>query len=211
MFIIHHPSAASTMAYQFESVTIGKDGALVTLTCQEIEQDDIEGLETIRIALPLEVVAGGDAEAQAIAWLTSPVGTFSGAEIVADDEFAFRSRQIVMQRRVKATRNALWVGVASTSVGPVNIDMTSRDNMQGLVNMFTIAEEMGEPIATVSYTMADNTDQDFDAAEFKALALEVGLFINATHLRKRILDGEIAAAATVAELETIDIDAGWPA
>ena len=53
------------MAYQFESVTIGKDGALVTLTCQEIEQDDIEGLETIRIALPLEVVAGGDAEAQA--------------------------------------------------------------------------------------------------------------------------------------------------
>ena len=87
MFIIHHPSAASTMAYQFESVTIGKDGALVTLTCQEIEQDDIEGLETIRIALPLEVVAGGDAEAQAIAWLTSPVGTFPGAEIVADEDF----------------------------------------------------------------------------------------------------------------------------
>ena len=60
------------MAHQFESVTIGKDGALVSLTCQEIEQDGIDGVDTVRIALPLEVVAGGDAEAQAIAWLTSP-------------------------------------------------------------------------------------------------------------------------------------------
>ena len=59
--------------------------------------------------------------------------------------------------------------------------------------------------------MADNTDQDFTAAEFKALALEVGLFVNATHQRKRILDAEIAAAVTVADLEAIDIDAGWPA
>ena len=58
--------------------------------------------------------------------------------------------------------------------------------------------------------MADNTDQDFSAAEFKALALEVGLFINATHQRKRVLDGEIEAATTVADLEAIDIDAGWP-
>lgn len=211
MFIIHHPSRSSTSAYQFESVTIGKDGALVSLTCQEIEQDGIDGVDTVRIALPLEVVTGGDAEAQAIAWLTSPAGSFPGAEIVADEEFEFRSRQIVMERRVKAIRNALWVGIATTSAGPVNIDMTSRDNMQGLVNMFTIAEEMGEPIATVSYTMADNTDQDFSAAEFKALALEVGLFVNATHQRKRTLDAEIAAASTVAELEAIDIDAGWPA
>jgi hypothetical protein len=211
MFIINHSSRSSTSAYQFESVTIGKDGALVSLTCQEIEQDGIDGVETVRIALPLEVVAGGDAEAQAIAWLTSPAGSFPSAEIVADEEFEFRSRQIVMLRRVKATRNALWIGIATTSAGPVNIDMTSRDNMQGLVNMFTIAEEMGEPIATVSYTMADNTDQDFTAAEFKALALEVGLFVNAAHQRKRVLDGEIASAATVAELEAIDIDAGWPA
>ena len=191
MFIIQHPSAASTMAHQFESVTIGKDGALVSLTCQEIEQDGIDGVDTVRIA--------------------SPAGSFPGAEIVTDEDFAFRSRQIVMERRVKAIRNALWVGIATTSAGPVNIDMTSRDNMQGLVNMFTIAEEMGEPIATVSYTMADNTDQDFTAAEFKALALEVGLFVNATHQRKRILDAEIAAAVTVADLEAIDIDAGWPA
>lgn len=210
MFIIHHPSRSSTLAYQFESVTIGKETALVTLTCQEIEQDGIDGVEAVRIALPFEVVAGGEAEAQAIAWLTSPAGSFPGAEIIADEKFEFRSRQIVMLRRVKAMRNALWVGIATTSAGPVNIDMTSRDNMQGLVNMFTIAEEMGEPIATVSYTMADNTDQEFTAAEFKAVALEVGLFVNATHQRKRVLDGEISAASTVADLEAIDIDAGWP-
>ena len=210
MHIIHHPSRSSTSAYQFQSVTIGRDSALVSLTRQEIEQDDIEGLEAVQIALPLEVVAGGDAEAQAIAWLTSPVGSFPGAEIVADEDFAFRSRQIVMQRRVKVKRNALWVGIASTSAGPVNIDMTSRDNMQGLVNMFTITEEMGEPIETVSYTMADNTDREFTAAEFKAIALEVGLFVNAAHQRKRVLDGEIAAAATVAELDSINIDSGWP-
>lgn len=210
MFIIHHPSRTSTSAHQFESVTISKDTALVTLNCQELEQPGIDGVETVKIAVPVDVVSSGDAEAQAIAWLTSPAGSFPGAEIVADENFVFRSRQIVMERRVKAKRNALWVGVATTSAGPVNIDMTSRDNMQGLVNMFTIAEEMGEPIATVSYTMADNTDQEFTAAEFKALALEVGLFINATHQRKRVLDGEIEAATTAAELESIDIDSGWP-
>lgn len=109
--------------------------------------------------------------------------------------------------RVKELRELAKDGGLTTPLGPLETDPDSRTNINGAVQMATI---LGEQFS-IQWRMSDNTvTEPLDAATMVNLGIMVGLHINACQLRKNELDAAIAAAATLEDLTTIDLEAGWP-
>ncbi len=108
--------------------------------------------------------------------------------------------------RVKALREKAKDGGIVTSWGPLETDPDSRTNINGAVQMATI---LG-PQFSIVWRMRDNSEVTLNAAQMIQLGLLVGQHVSACQYRKNELDAAIAAAATAAELEAIDLEAGWP-
>jgi len=130
--------------------------------------------------------------------------------LVPSTERMIREVTTGLLRDIKLKRDNLWQDVATTTFGPVNINAQSRDNIQGILEMFKIAAELGQPISEVEFTMADDQDISFTHQQFRQMALQVGLYVNSAHRRKRDLQAEIEAAETLEDLLAIDINSGWP-
>lgn len=156
-------------------------------------------------------VMTGDLEENIALYLTSEGQPYAGGVIVDDEEYLFHAHRLALLKKVKAKRNELWLGVAPTQFGPVNIDSESRDNIQGLLDMFKIAEELGAPIENIEFTMANDEDETFTELQFKQMSLAIGLYVNQVHRKKRDLQALIEAAETTEDLLAIDIETGWPA
>ncbi len=107
---------------------------------------------------------------------------------------------------VKALRDAKQGGGCATSFGRVDTDLSSRLNIAGAVSMAAIAGAA----FSVEWRMSDNSVVTLDGAQMTGMGVAVGQFVAACQARKNVLDAEIQAAATLAELELIDVEAGWP-
>lgn len=112
--------------------------------------------------------------------------------------------------QAKAKRDAHDQGVATTPFGPVQADDSSKVKISGLVQMAQLSLAAGAPFSE-TFTMQDNTLVDLNANEMIQLGISVGQHVSLTHAKGRELREAIQEAQTLAALEAIDIDSGWPA
>lgn len=114
--------------------------------------------------------------------------------------------KIEMLERVRGKRNDVeWSG-CQTPYGRIDTDPDSQRKVGGGA---TAALALGASF-TKEWRMADNSLVTLDAAKMIEVGLIVVAHVDACQQRKNDLDAHINAAATIAELEAIDVEAGWP-
>lgn len=143
-------------------------------------------------------------------WLVSEQGTLAGGIIAEEGELEFIALQMSMLMKLKAMRDSLRDGTAPTPFGLVNTDMVARDNLFAVDRLLQLASKHGQPLNSVLFTMADDQDVELTSDEFEQMMLAIGVHGFAVHRRKRELQAEIQAAQTLAQLEAIDLEVGWP-
>ena len=113
-------------------------------------------------------------------------------------------------QRVKERRDEVIDGGAPVQgVGTFDSDMLSRINITGAVSMAQIALSQQQAFS-ISWTLADNTVVQLNAAQMIGVGATVGQFVAAAHANAQVLRAAIEAAADHDELSAIDIGAGWP-
>ena len=131
-------------------------------------------------------------------------------EVIALPELNPEPLRALLWQQVKAKRDAVIDGGASTPAGAVDSDEKARDNIAGAALAALIAKGAGAAYS-VDWTLLDNSVATFDADMMIAVGLAVMAHVNAAHDRARTLRSAIEAAADAAELLRIDIASGWPA
>ena len=111
--------------------------------------------------------------------------------------------------QVKATRAEKYL-LAPTPFGLADADTESRGFINGVVSMALIAKAAGSAFEQV-FKLADNSRVTLDADEMLIFGVSVAQHIDAVFARGEALFDALNSATTAAELEAIDIDAGWPA
>jgi len=111
-----------------------------------------------------------------------------------------------MLARVKIKRDATEAAGCVTPYGPIDTDRSSQLKIGGAS---TAALALGENFST-HWRMGNDELVTFDAAKMIEVGLLAVAHVNACQQRKNELDAQINAAETLADLEAIDIEAGWP-
>lgn len=128
----------------------------------------------------------------------------SGA--VVDDLAAVRATR---SAAATAYRDRRIASGCTTSFGVADADDVSRANILGAVSMAMIAKGAGDPFS-IQWRMHDNSYQTFDADQMIQFGVEVGSFINTCYQASFAVKNAIEAAATRADIEAVDITAGYP-
>lgn len=115
----------------------------------------------------------------------------------------FRAQRI---EAVKARRDQAEWGGCATAFGRVDSDPDSQRKVVGADRM---AEKLGEAFS-VAWTMQDNSSVVHDAVAMGAMALAVGIHVATCHAVGQAKRAAIAAAETVAAVEAVDLEEGWP-
>lgn len=127
---------------------------------------------------------------------------------VAAERLAARRAQV--RAAINAKHHIVENGTAHTPLGAVNCDLESRNKINGAVLMALLANAAGQPFS-IAWTMADDTEMLHDADDMIAMGQAVGVYVATCHAVARAKKDMAATATTPAELEAIDLDAGWPA
>lgn len=109
----------------------------------------------------------------------------------------------------KARRAAAERAGCETPLGRVDTDLESVQRISGGVTAAQLALAQGQAFA-IDWTMEDNSVATHDAPAMIAMGLAAMAHVAACHQRGREIRDAIQAAETLAELGTIDLDAGWP-
>lgn len=110
---------------------------------------------------------------------------------------------------VKAKRDAVIDGGASTAIGVVDSDTLSRSNISGAALGALIAQSASASFS-IEWTAKDNSVHTLDATQMIALGLAVLQHVSAAHDRARALRAEVEGAADISALLQTDIETGWP-
>lgn len=110
---------------------------------------------------------------------------------------------------VKAIRAAKETGTAQTPVGTVQIDEASKLKITGALSLCRLQEELQQPFS-LNFTLADNSRVTLTNTTVRQLAGAVGEYVAQVYDRASALRDQIDAATTAAELNAIDLNAGWP-
>lgn len=108
--------------------------------------------------------------------------------------------------RVKAIRAAkVGGGVMVAGVGRFDTDAESRMNIR------EAASEAAQALLTFStrWKTADNSFVTLNGAQMVKVASSIRSHINAVHQRSQDLGAALAAATTAAQIDAIDVEAGW--
>jgi hypothetical protein len=124
----------------------------------------------------------------------APVYDFIGGAFV----LSVAHRQNLLWAEVKAYRTARLNGSAMTPAGLVQVDYDSRENLRTLIDLGEETE------LTVAKLLSDSS------AQLALVKAAVDSFVAQTFTRSWELEAAIKAAPTIAALEAIDIEAGWP-
>lgn len=95
-------------------------------------------------------------------------------------------------------------------IGRFDTDVLSRSNINGAVTGAFMAKSAGAPFA-VNWKLANNSLAELDADQMIMVGQTVLAHVSTCHARSQALGLLIAAAETIADLEAIDIEEGWPA
>ncbi|AZO58974.1 DUF4376 domain-containing protein [Mesorhizobium sp. M1A.F.Ca.IN.022.06.1.1] len=124
--------------------------------------------------------------------------------VVADLPFS-----AVRDLKLAALADKRWqVETGGIVVGgaPVRTDANSQAKITGAVALF-----QNDPgLDTIDWEAQPGVWVTLDAASITAIGIAVGRHVQACFSRARTLSEEIMAAANLAALDGIDIDAGWP-
>jgi hypothetical protein len=126
----------------------------------------------------------------------APVYDFIGGAFV----LSVAHRQNLLWTEVKAYRTARLNGSAMTPAGLVQVDYDSRENLRTLI-------DLGEE---TELRLSDNSFATVSSAQLALVKAAVDAFVAQTFTRSWELEAAIKAAPTIAALEAIDIEAGWP-
>lgn len=99
---------------------------------------------------------------------------------------------------IKADRSAQEHGTFSWGGYTFQCDEASQRRIQSAVQRATIDSTM-----TLDWTLADNSVQNFAAADYLGIGEALAIHVSQTHERGRILRNQIESATTEAELEAI--------
>lgn len=103
---------------------------------------------------------------------------------------------------INAARNAAQDGGAETPSGRFDSASRSREFLNGAVVAAQIALAQGQAFS-ISWTLANNSVVQLDAAQLIAAGLAVAAHVDAMHSRARVLKSRIDAAATLAAIAAI--------
>lgn len=206
MFILDYRNAENPAHHTVEGVTLAQ-GALQAQVRSDfplLEGGPMAGFSRAFDLPPIDL--GSDAVAAVADWLSSEDGPYAGCPVVSDADLPLASGKLALSAVVKRKRDAVRDGGCTTAFGLIDTDINSRLNINGAVSMAAI---VGEAFS-IEWRMSDNSLVALDAADMTAVGVAVGQFVAACQARKNVLDAEIEAAETLAELEAINVDAGWP-
>ena len=122
-------------------------------------------------------------------------------DVLIPDMATARTRQRAI---INAARSAAINSGLPTSFGLFQTDLESRVEISGAVQLAREAQDAGLPFS-VSYRRADNTDAELTGPQMRQMGVEIGLQVNAIHMRSRVLKQRIDAATTLAEIAAV----GW--
>lgn len=146
----------------------------------------------------------------------------AGKIIVADEggnPVAVEPRSLLSLNQLKDLRwqevkqNRDWRidgGCDVPGIGRFDTDTLSRSNINGAVTGAVMAKSADVAFA-VQWKLADNSLAELDADQMFVVGQTVLAHVSTCHARSQALGLLIAAADTVADLEAIDIEEGWPA
>ena len=137
-----------------------------------------------------------------------PDGLFAGATYVADaavdDIETARARKWA---DIKAERDRLECGgFDMPGIGRFDSDADSRARIVGAVTAAKIAQDAGQPYS-ITWTLADNSTADLDAAGIIAVGFALLAHIDAIHQRSRTLRQQIDSAQALQALAAVRWDA----
>lgn len=108
-----------------------------------------------------------------------------------------------------AVQRVAKMSVLSATAGLINMDDGTRATISSYAQTAALANQAGLPFS-ITWRLLDNTYVELDASAMIRLSLEVTSHVSACHAYSFQLKDKIEAATTVAELEAIDINTGWP-
>lgn len=180
---------------------------------------DVSGSAIQRLVIDAEINMPEIPEGLSAAVYDGPDDIEAVETAIVAGEVVFQARtiplgaaQAALWERVKAIREArIVLGVTVPGIGRFDSSQEARDNVAGAAGAALTAIVMGTPEAfSAEWTLADNTSRTMSAQEMVQVQLAGVAYIDTVHGRARELRVLIDAAATLAELEAIDLESGWP-
>ena len=178
---------------------LGKPGQSVRQLIQESSQADAD------------IQCGsGEVAVKLLAFITSPLLISANGLSTSIVPPTLSGTKAEAWLKVRARRDQAEAAGCNTALGRIDTDADSQRKISGAVQMALIALTAGQSFS-VGWTMHDNTTVEHDAQAMIDLGLAAGAHVATCHavaVAKRAL---IMAASTIAEVEAVSIEDGWPA
>jgi len=186
-------------------------------TTVNIQTDEIDPAlpdATQNFTVP-ESALTGKTDEDVVAWLTGPDGPYTDGEFLLTSEYDLSKAQSIKYAEIKARRIELEEGGLQTSFGVADSDPDSQRKISGGVQMAMISlhNTLG-PVAfpdglEIVWRFQDNSTVPLDASQMIQMGVEVGKQVAQYQMVKNYFDAQVAAATTIADVETIDVQVNW--
>lgn len=137
----------------------------------------------------------------------------NGPEItpfVRDPEIELHIRKRTKWEQVKAIRDRR-LSVAPTTYGNFDIDPTGKSNITGQIAALDSMVELGVPEPdTVQWRLSTNDFVSLTPAQLREVGVLIVQYVGLVYAASWQLEFAINSAENVSELETVDIESGWP-
>lgn len=191
--------------HQIAQITIGPGGLTAEVRTSYPGSQTPPGVQYV--ALPAIDLTSDSYFADAAAYLVSEEGMFAGGTLVAVADYELVAAKANLRAQIKTLRDAREWGGCMTPVGKI-VD-TDPDSQRKLGGASTAALALGAQFSK-KWRFKDDTKVTLDAQAMIGVGLSVVAHVDACQQRKNELDAAVDAAATMADLQAINISAGWP-
>lgn len=121
------------------------------------------------------------------------------------------SVKLEWRRRVKVHREFVAnAGISWNDGSDDHFVQTDQYSQMVVTGAVLRHDKRGNPSATQSWRMGDNTFAELTKAQLEDMAIAVGDHVDACYARQAVLEAAIEAAPDVATVKAIDVTAGWP-
>lgn len=113
--------------------------------------------------------------------------------------------------RVSASFYAVLAQGCASPKGWVDCDDKAQSRVTSAVSLMRETTDLGMAPPPVSWTMYDKAAMPHTLTELVMLGIAIGMRTQVLFAAKQQMEAVIGAATSVAELDAIDIEGGWPA
>ena len=203
MFII--PLTQPVIGRQLEDFSVRKDD--ITVRMREHDRETgAWGMASFQIP---RIDLGDDPEASVVAHMVSAAGAFPNGLIVEDEDYPLAAARIEKKARALVLRDKKATSGLETPFGRFDTDIASQQKISGAVLMALIAAQSQQPFS-VDWRLAGNGLVTLNATTMMQVGVLIGQHVAACQDRKNDLDAALDAATTLAEIEAVDVESGWP-